>query len=88
MAVLILREARISILVEAIASSFGAAVTDRSKDSPRRVVRRENKERDRSSSGIHEFCDTEDSTKPNKQEALISDQELETNRNNLILDRG
>ena len=33
-------------------------------------------------SWISEFC-----TKPKKQEALISDQELETNRNNLISDR-
>ena len=38
-------------------------------------------------SGVSEFCDIEDYTKPNKQEALISDQELETNRNNLISDR-
>ena len=38
-------------------------------------------------SGVSEFCDTEDCTKPNKQEALISDQELETNINNLISDR-
>ena len=38
-------------------------------------------------SEVSEFCDIEDCTKPNKQEALISDQELETNRNNLILDR-
>ena len=37
-------------------------------------------------SGVSEFCDTEDCTKPNKQEALIMDQELETNRNNLISD--
>ena len=35
-------------------------------------------------SGVSEFCDIEDCTKPNKQEALISDQELKTNRNNLI----
>ena len=35
-------------------------------------------------SWVSEFCDTEDCTKLNKQEALISDQELETNRNNLI----
>ena len=38
-------------------------------------------------SWVSEFCDTEDCTKPNKQKALISDQELETNRNNLISDR-
>ena len=38
-------------------------------------------------SGVSEFCDTEDCTKSNKQEALIFDQELETNRNNLISDR-
>ena len=38
-------------------------------------------------SGVSEFCDIEDYTKPNKQEALISDQELETNRNNLISDQ-
>ena len=38
-------------------------------------------------SGVSEFCDTGDCTKSNKQEALILDQELETNRNNLILDR-
>ena len=38
-------------------------------------------------SWVSEFCDTKDYTKPNKQEALISDQELETNRNNLISDR-
>ena len=31
-------------------------------------------------SWVSEFCDTEDCTKSNKQEALISDQELETNR--------
>ena len=36
---------------------------------------------------VSEFCDTEDCTKPNKQEAIIFDQELETNRNNLISDR-
>ena len=35
-------------------------------------------------SWVSEFYDTEDCTKPNKQEALISNQELETNRNNLI----
>ena len=35
-------------------------------------------------SGVSEFCDTEDCTKPNKQEALTSDQELETKINNLI----
>ena len=39
------------------------------------------------SSWVSEFCDTEDCTKLNKQEALISDQELETNINNLISDR-
>ena len=38
-------------------------------------------------SWVSEFCDTEDCPKLNKQEALISDQELETNRNNLISDR-
>ena len=38
-------------------------------------------------SWVSEFCDTEDCTKLNKQEALISDQELEINRNNLILDQ-
>ena len=38
-------------------------------------------------SWVSEFCDTEDCTKLNKQEALISDEELETNRNNLISDR-
>ena len=38
-------------------------------------------------SWVSEFCDTEDCTKLNKQEALISDQELETNRNKLISDR-
>ena len=38
-------------------------------------------------SRVSEFCDTKDCTKPNKQEALISDQELETNKNNLISDR-
>ena len=38
-------------------------------------------------SWVSEFCDTKDCTKLNKQEALISDQELETNRNNLISDR-
>ena len=38
-------------------------------------------------SWISEFCDTEYCTKPNKQEALISDKKLETNRNNLISDR-
>ena len=38
-------------------------------------------------SWVIEFCDAEDCTKRNKQEALISDQELETNRNNLISDR-
>ena len=38
-------------------------------------------------SGVGKFCDTDDCTKPNKQEALILDQELETNRNNLISDR-
>ena len=38
-------------------------------------------------SWVSEFCDTEDCTKLNKQEALISDQELETNSNNLISDR-
>ena len=38
-------------------------------------------------SWVSEFCDIEDCTKLNKQEALISDQELETNRNNLISDR-
>ena len=37
-------------------------------------------------SWVSEFCDTEDCTKLNKQEALISNQELETNRNNLISD--
>ena len=31
-------------------------------------------------SWVSEFCDTKDCIKPNKQEALISDQELETNR--------
>ena len=38
-------------------------------------------------SWVSEFCDTEDCTKLNKQETLISDQELETNINNLISDR-
>ena len=38
-------------------------------------------------SWISKFCDTNDCPKLNKQEALISDQELETNRNNLISDR-
>ena len=38
-------------------------------------------------SGVSEFCDSDDCTKPNKQEALISDQELETNINNFISDR-
>ena len=38
-------------------------------------------------SWVSEFCDTEDYIKLNKQEALISYQELETNRNNLISDR-
>ena len=38
-------------------------------------------------SWVSEFCDTEDCIKLNKQEALISDQELEINRNNLILDQ-
>ena len=38
-------------------------------------------------SWVSEFCDTEDCAKLNKQEALISDQELETNINNLISDR-
>ena len=38
-------------------------------------------------SWVNEFCDTKDCTKLSKQEALISDQELETNRNNLISDR-
>ena len=38
-------------------------------------------------SGVSEFCNTEDCTKSNKQEALISDKEIETNRNNLISDR-
>ena len=38
-------------------------------------------------SAVSEFCDIEDCTKPNKQEALILDQELETNKNNLISDR-
>ena len=38
-------------------------------------------------SGVSEFCDIENCIKPNKQEALISDQELETNINNLISDR-
>ena len=38
-------------------------------------------------SEVSEFCDIEDCTKPNKQEALVLDQELETNRNNLISDR-
>ena len=38
-------------------------------------------------SWVSEFCDTKDCTKPNKQEALITDQELETNRNSLISDR-
>ena len=38
-------------------------------------------------SWVSEFCDTKDCTKPNKQEALISDKELERNRNNLISDR-
>ena len=38
-------------------------------------------------SWVSEFCDIGDCTKLNKQEALISDQELETNRNNLISDR-
>ena len=37
-------------------------------------------------SEVSKFCDTEDCTKSNKQEALILDQELETNINNLILD--
>ena len=36
---------------------------------------------------VSEFCDTKDCTKPNKQETLILDQELETDRNNLISDR-
>ena len=31
-------------------------------------------------SRVSEFCDTEDCIKPNKQEALILDQELETNK--------
>ena len=38
-------------------------------------------------SGVSEFCDTEDCTKTKKQEALILDQELETNINNLMSDR-
>ena len=38
-------------------------------------------------SWVSVFCDTEDCPKLNKQEALISDQELEKNRNNLISDR-
>ena len=38
-------------------------------------------------SWVSEICDTEDCIKLNKQEALISDQELETNINNLISDR-
>ena len=39
-------------------------------------------------SGVSEFCDTEDCTKQtNKQKALISNQELETNRNNLTSNR-
>ena len=38
-------------------------------------------------SGVSEFCDAKDYTKPNKQEALILDQELETNKNNLISNR-
>ena len=37
-------------------------------------------------SGVSEFCDLEDCTKLNKQEPLISDQELEISRNNLISD--
>ena len=39
------------------------------------------------SSGLNEFCDTKDCTKLNKQETLILDEELETNRNNLISDQ-
>ena len=38
-------------------------------------------------SWVSEFCDTKDCTKSNKQEALITDQDLETNINNLISDR-
>ena len=37
-------------------------------------------------SGVHEFCDTKDCTKTNKEEVLIFDQELETNINNLMSD--
>ena len=37
--------------------------------------------------GVSEFCDTEDCTKTNEQEALILDQELEININNLMSDR-
>ena len=38
-------------------------------------------------SEVSEFCDIEDCTKLNKQEALILDQKFETNKNNLISDR-
>ena len=38
-------------------------------------------------SWVSEFYDTEACNKLNKQEALIPDQELETNINNLISDR-
>ena len=62
--------------------------TDQSDDSPRRGVGVERMMKGIfEGSGVSEFCDTEDCTKPNKQEALISDQELQTNINNLISDR-
>ena len=38
-------------------------------------------------SWVSEFCDIDDCTKLNKQEALISDKKLEKDRNNLISDR-
>ena len=38
-------------------------------------------------SGVSECCDIDDCTKPNKQKALVLDQELEININDLILNR-
>ena len=93
MAVSILGEATISIIVEVamsievvVVSSFRAMATNRSDDSPRRG-RVERIMKGIEGSEVSEFCDSEDCTKPNKQETLISDQELETNKNNLISDR-
>ena len=61
--------------------SGGDRSVGRQPEEGRRVERIMNRIED---SEVSEFCGLEDFTKPKKQEALISDQKLKTNRNNLI----